>query len=218
MNSQIRSRKRVVDHAEVFTHEREVNAMLDLVKSETERIDSRFLEPACGGGNFLIEILRRKINIIKNKYKNSQYDFERYSIIAISSIYGVDLLKDNVQECKDRLFDFFTEEYKSIFKKKYNPDYLDVIKIILDKNIVCGDALTMKDLHNKPITFSEWTMPYNDMRIKQKEYSFKDIFEPTVFWNFTTDKTGKTVMFPNVFKDHPLINYMELNKDGKNKL
>lgn len=213
MNSQIRSRKRVADHAEVFTHEREVNAMLDLVKSETERIDSRFLEPACGGGNFLVEILKRKLSIIKQKYKTSQYDYERYSVIAISSIYGIDLLKDNVEECKQRLFDIFTKEYKHIFGKSSNDKYLDVLKIILEKNIVCGDALTMKDNLGKPIVFSEWTMPYNDMRIKQKEYIFKDIFSPTIFWSFTTDKTGKTVMFPNVLKDHPLINYMELKID-----
>lgn len=213
MNSQIRSRKRVADHAEVFTHEREVNAMLDLVKSETERIDSRFLEPACGGGNFLVEILKRKLSIIKKKYKNSQYDYERYSVIAIASIYGIDLLLDNVEECRLRLFEIFTKEYKHIFGKNSNDKYLEIIKIILEKNIVCGDALTMKDNFKKPIVFSEWTMPYDDMRIKQKEYSFKDIFEPTIFWNFTTDKTGKTVMFPNVLKDHPLINYMELKRD-----
>lgn len=214
MNNQIKSRKRVIDHAEVFTHEREVNAMLDLVKSETERIDSRFLEPACGGGNFLAEILKRKLSIIKQKYKTSQYDYERYSIIAISSIYGIDILLDNVEECRERLFKIFTKEYIHIFNKEDNDKYLEIIKIILEKNIVCGDALTMKQSSGKPIVFSEWTIPYNDMRIKQKEYTFKDIFQPTVFWNFTTDKnTGKTIMFPNVLKDHPLKNYMELKRD-----
>jgi type I restriction-modification system DNA methylase subunit len=82
----------------VFTSEREVHAMLDLVKQETERIDSRFLEPACGTGNFLVEILRRKLAIVEQRYGKNQIEYERYSIIAISSIYGVDLLQDNIEE------------------------------------------------------------------------------------------------------------------------
>jgi len=100
-NGQIKHRTRVTDHGEVFTHEREVNSMLDLVKQETERLDSRFLEPACGNGNFLAEVLNRKLRILKNRYSKSQYDYERYSVVVISSIYGIDILKDNVEECKD---------------------------------------------------------------------------------------------------------------------
>ena len=97
--SQVKSKKRVTDHGEVFTSEREVNAMLELVKQETERIDSRFLEPACGNGNFLAEVLRRKLAIVEKKYKKSQLEYERYAILAVSSIYGVDILEDNAQEC-----------------------------------------------------------------------------------------------------------------------
>ena len=92
---QVKSKKRVADHGEVFTNEREVNAMLDLVKQETERIDSRFLEPACRYGNFLAEILKRKLNVVITRYKKSQLEFERNSITALTSIYGVDLLEDN---------------------------------------------------------------------------------------------------------------------------
>lgn len=98
--SQVKSKKRVTNHGEVFTSEREVNAMLDLVKQETERIDSRFLEPACGNGNFLAEVLRRKLAVVEAKYKKSQLEYERYAVIAISSIYGVDILEDNAQECQ----------------------------------------------------------------------------------------------------------------------
>ena len=100
-NKQIKSKKRVRDNGEVFTNEREVNAMLDLVKDETERIDSRFLEPACGSGNFLIEILRRKLTVVKNRYKKSQTEYERNSLIALSSMYGVDILQDNVEDCSE---------------------------------------------------------------------------------------------------------------------
>src|SRR3990167_10791927 len=100
-NHQIKSKKRVADHAEVFTHEREVNAMLDLVKHETERLDSRFLEPACGTGNFLAPILERKLGVVRRKYGRSQLEFERYAIVATGSIYGVDILEDNVKHCRE---------------------------------------------------------------------------------------------------------------------
>ena len=217
VNSQIKHRTRVTDHGEVFTNEREVNAMLDLVKQETERLDSRFLEPACGNGNFLAEVLNRKLKILKDRYSKSQYDYERYSVVVISSIYGIDILEDNVEECRERLLRIFTEEYKKIFKNNINEKFLEVLKILFEKNIVCGDALTMKDKKGSPLVFSEWSMPYDDSRLKQKEYSFKDIFTPSINWTldriYTTDKeTGERVILPNVLKDYPLINFMELKK------
>ena len=105
MEKQVVSKKRVSDHGEVYTRKREVNAMLDLVKQETERIESRFLEPACGTGNFLSEILERKLHIVELRYGKNQLDYERYAVLAISSIYGIDILEDNVLECRKRLFD-----------------------------------------------------------------------------------------------------------------
>lgn len=107
IENQVVTRKRVTDHGEVFTAKREVNAMLDLVKQETERIESRFLEPACGIGNFLTEILERKLSIVENRYKRNQLEFERYSVLAVSSVYGIDILEDNVIECRNRLFNIF---------------------------------------------------------------------------------------------------------------
>ena len=104
MSPQVKSRQRVADHGEVFTAEREVKAMCDLVKQETERIDSRFLEPACGDGNFLAEILARKLAVVKKKYRRSSYDWERNSLLALGSIYGVDILADNAQACRDCLY------------------------------------------------------------------------------------------------------------------
>ena len=102
----IKSKKRVADHGEVFTNNREVNAMLDLVKHETERIDSRFLEPACGNGNFLAEVLSRKLKVVNRRYGKNQMEWERYAILAVSSIYGVDILEDNATECRERLLIF----------------------------------------------------------------------------------------------------------------
>src|ERR1700726_2645254 len=111
MNKQVVSRQRVLDHGEVLTGNREVNAILDLVKHETERIDSRFLEPACGDGNFLTAILERKLAVVDKRYGKSQLDFERYAVLAVSSIYGIDILPDNVRDCRRRLFEVFDANY-----------------------------------------------------------------------------------------------------------
>ena len=100
---QIKSRQRVAERGEVFTAEREVNAMLDLVKQETERIDSRFLEPACGNGNFLVEILRRKLEVVRRQYQGVVTQVQLQSVMAVSSIYGIDIMMDNVEECRQRL-------------------------------------------------------------------------------------------------------------------
>ena len=108
--SQIKSKKRVADHGEVFTSEKEINAMLNLVNHETENIDSTFLEPACGSGNFLAEVIRRKLNIVRRRYKKNQLDYELYSFIAISSVYGIELLEDNVTECRLNLSNIFINE------------------------------------------------------------------------------------------------------------
>jgi hypothetical protein len=119
--SQVRTKKRVSDHGEVLTGHREVIAMLDLVKQETERIDSRFLEPACGDGNFLTAILERKLAVVEKRYGKSQLDFERYAILAVSSIYGIDILPDNVRDCRRKLFEVFEANYKRLFKHAGKP-------------------------------------------------------------------------------------------------
>ena len=114
MAGQIKSKERVADHGEVFTNEREVNAMLDMVKPETERVESRFLEPACGNGNFLAEVLRRKLEVVDRKYKKLPADWEKFSIVALSSLYGVDILSDNVEECQERLFEIWNKSAMSL--------------------------------------------------------------------------------------------------------
>ena len=112
---QVISKKRVTDHGEVYTSKREVNAMLDLVKQETERIESRFLEPACGTGNFLTEILERKLRVIESRYGKSQLEYERYGVLAVSSVYGIDILEDNVVESRKRLFFNFKQKKNKFF-------------------------------------------------------------------------------------------------------
>lgn len=181
MASQVKSKQRVADHGEVFTAEREVEAMCDLVKQETERIDSRFLEPACGDGNFLSVILQRKLNIVTKKYKRSAYDWERNSLLALGSVYGVDIMLDNVLACQERLFGIWNKEYKKVCKKECNDATREAARFILRLNIVCGNALTLlccdatgQEL-NIPIIFSEWTFPFNDARMQRKDYTFAEL-------------------------------------------
>lgn len=114
---QTKSKERIRDHGEVFTAEREVKAMCDLVKDETERIDSRFLEPACGDGNFLAEILTRKLAVVRKKYGKSHLDYEKNAVLAASSIYGVDILQDNVIACRERMFGIWDKAYTAVCKK-----------------------------------------------------------------------------------------------------
>lgn len=181
MEGQIKTRKRVVDHGEVFTAEREVKAMCDLVEQETDRIDSRFLEPACGDGNFLAEILSRKLSKVKKKYKRSAYDFERYSLLAIGSMYGVDIQKDNTLICQERLYNIWDKEYKAVCKKECNEQTRRAARFILSKNIVCGNALSLKCVDesgneiDSPIVFSEWTFPFNDAMMHRKDYTFDEL-------------------------------------------
>lgn len=178
---QVKSKQRVADHGEVFTAEREVKAMCDLVKDETERIDSRFLEPACGDGNFLVEILMRKLAVVKSKYRKSTYDWERNSLLALGSIYGVELLTDNCEACRERLFEIWNKEYKAVCKKECNDDTRAAAKYILSRNIICGNALSYHCVDengndtSEPIVFSEWSFPRNDAFIYRKDYIFEHL-------------------------------------------
>lgn len=174
---QTKSKERVKNHGEVFTAEREVKAMCNLVKDETERIDSRFLEPACGDGNFLAEILTRKLDVVKRKYKKSVIDYEKNSVLAVSSIYGVDILIDNVLACRERMFKIWDNEYKSVCKKETNEQTREAVKFILSKNIICGNALTLSKVDengldlNEPIIFSEWSF-ITGVMMQRKDYTF----------------------------------------------
>lgn len=148
----IKSKKRVADHGEVFTPSWMVEAMLDLVKSETERIDSRFLEPACGSGNFLTHVLRRKLAAVECKYGQSEFEKSHYALLGVMCIYGIELLSDNITECRANLLDTFAEylnldEAASLYR---------AASFVLSLNLVHGDALTMKAGDGQPITFAEW--------------------------------------------------------------
>lgn len=209
-----KSRTRIRDHGEVFTPDFIVEDMLNLVKHETERIDSRFLESACGDGNFLIKILERKLKIVEKQYKRNQFDYERNSLIAVSSIYGIELLDDNVEEAQKRLYNLFLKEYKRIYKNKINQLLLENIKYVLSKNIVQGDALTFKDKNGNSIIFSEWSA-INGTQIQRRDFQFGDLAEfnpkqPTLFATREVSDDGKVVYSPQATKEYPVTNFLQL--------
>jgi hypothetical protein len=148
----IKSRQRVADHGEVFTPPWLVDAMLDLVKGETERIDARFLESACGSGNFLVRILQRKLAAVEIKFGKSDFNKGHFSLLALMCIYGIELLEDNITECRANLLEVFSE-YLSL--EKSDELYL-AASFVLACNLVHGDALTMRAEGGGPITFAEW--------------------------------------------------------------
>ena len=214
---QVKSKKRVADHGEVFTNEREVNAMLDLVKQETERIESTFLEPACGDGNFLAEVLRRKLNVVTERYRKSQFEWERYSVIAISSIYGVDILEDNAQECRERLFNIFNEYYQKLFKKECKEDCKRSVKYLLQRNILWGDALDFTNpVTKQPIIFSEWK-PINGTLIKRKDFMFQFLVEQSFQLTFF-DENDSAQYFDREIQDYKPTHFLNLGDDDTNEL
>ncbi|MBW0159494.1 DNA methyltransferase [Sedimentimonas flavescens] len=150
--SLIKSKKRVSDHGEVFTPPWLVDAMLDLVKDEAERIDSRFLEPACGSGNFLVRVLQRKLAAVEIKFGKSDFEKRHYSLYALMCTYGIELLPDNIAECRANMLDVLTD-YLSLDEAD---EMYRAASYVLAQNLVHGDALTMRTQDGQPITFAEW--------------------------------------------------------------
>ena len=148
----VKSKQRVAEHGEVFTPPWMVEAMLNLVKDETERIDSRFLEPACGSGNFLIRILHRKLAAVELKYGKSNFEQRHYALLALMCIYGIELLADNIAECRENMLEIITEYLNG----DASDDLHRAASYVLSQNLVHGDALTMRTHDGQPITFSEW--------------------------------------------------------------
>ena len=187
--------------------------MLDLVANEAERIDSRFLEPACGNGNFLSVILERKLAVVEERYARVQLDFERYAVLAVSSIYGVDILDDNVRECRRRLYEIFDVGfYSRLFKGGCKSKCRDAIRFILDRNIICGDALTLHTVGEKPahIVFAEWS-PVSGSLLKRRNFTFRALMahgsnrELPLFSDL-----GDEVFIPTPVKEYAPIHFLEL--------
>jgi hypothetical protein len=218
MKEQVKTKKRVEDHGEVFTSHREVNAMLDLVKQETERIDSRFLEPACGDGNFLVEVLRRKLAVVDRKYSKSQIEWERNMFVAVTSIYGVDILEDNAVECQNRLFDLFSKAYVKNFGINCKNPFINSIRFLLIKNILWGDALDFTNpLTKKPIVFSEWSLIKSTM-VKRRDFRFKFLVERTHQFTLNFNDEGQPAAIDEPVKDFPLVHFLKIADANEYKL
>ena len=172
----VRSRKRVVDHGEVFTPSWLVNDMLDLVKTESERIDSRFLEPACGSGNFLVPVLSRKLNTVKARYGRNDFEKRHFALLALMSIYGIELLEDNTLECRENLLDTFT----GYLRVSRNDVAFLAAKKILAANIVQGDALAMQMFDTEPIVFPEWAY-LGKGRFQRRDFRFDALTQMSLF-------------------------------------
>lgn len=207
--SQVKTKQRVVEHGEVFTNEREVNAMLDLVKEQCERIEATFLEPACGDGNFLIEVLNRKLNLL-SKYKRNAYEYNKNLIVAVSSLYGVELLEDNTLSCRNRLYQRIVNTYPRTLSSL--PEYDDMLKnirFILQKNIVCGNALDYTTANGQPILFYEWKF-INATDIKIRCFDFEVVAEQSKQMSLFSD-TNEPVNIPKHNQEFKPVHYLKLH-------
>jgi len=207
---QIKDKSRVSNFGEVLTSKREVLDMLNLINTETSRLDSRFLEPACGDGNFLIEVLNFKLNILKKNYSKNQYEFEKFSIQIFTSIYGIDILEDNIISARERLFNQYFDLYNRKFKSNINQKLLDCIKYILKLNLVHADALSLKNVKNdKFIIFSEWSL-VND-KMKRRDFEFKNLIDYAPFEKGTLfSDLGDEVIIPSPIKEYPLTHFLDI--------
>ena len=174
--SLVKSKQRVADHGEVFTPAWMVEAMLDLVKGETERIDSRFLEPACGDGNFLVPVLRRKLAAVEVKYGQSDFERRHFALLALMCIYGIEILPDNIADCRANLLEIFAE-YLHLAP---SDDLYRASFYVLTQNLVHGDARTMRTHDALPITFAEWGYLGNG-RFQRRDFRYDSLTQSSAY-------------------------------------
>ncbi len=186
--------------------------MLDLVKSETDRIDSRFLEPACGTGNFLAEVLERKLHVVETRYGKSQLEYERNAILAVSAVYGIDILEDNVLQCRHRLAEIFDRDYSRLFRSNANDDCRASVRYILERNIIHGDALSLETVSDdpNPILFSEWS-PVNGSMLKRRDFTFHGLLEHASMNELPLfSDLGEGVFIPTPEKEYPPMHFLKV--------
>jgi len=206
----LNSRKRIIDHGEVFTPPRLVNDMLDLVAHECERIESRFLEPACGDGNFLAEVLRRKLATVDKRNAKIRDRWERDAVVAVTSLYGIDLLGDNVAACRERLIEVVNDSHLAAFGTPLPPETASAIAYVLSQNIVQGDALSFRTAEDAPIIFPEWS-PLNGQLLKRRDFRFDHLLEHQrvrvlpLFSDF-----GEEVYLPAPVRDYRACHYLRV--------
>ncbi len=218
------SRQRVIDHGEVFTPPGLVNDMLDLVAHECERVDSRFLEPACGNGNFLAEVLRRRLAMVDRRFK-AQGQWEPNALLGLACLYGIELLFDNVNECRERLLGMFTDHYTARYGMKTKPACVAAARCIVRTNIMQGDALRMTTVPDnvhaaRPLVMTEWSLLPKGM-LKRRRYEYYDLSQPPPGSSASlfvpsnariTGEDGKPVYIPCKVGDWPSVHYLKLGQ------
>ncbi len=210
MISTMKSRQRIIDHGEVFTPPGLVNDMLDLVAHECERIDSRFLEPACGDGNFLAEVLRRKLLTVDKKNARNREKWERDAILAVCSLYGIDLLADNIAACRERLLKVLSDAHTARFKTILPEEAARAAAYILSKNIVQGDALTLRIPGDLPIVFPEWS-PVNGTMLKRRDFAYVHLLEQAHISSTPLfNELGKDVYLPTSVGEFAPCHYLKV--------
>jgi hypothetical protein len=204
--SLVKSKQRVADHGEVFTPPWMVEAMLDLVKSETERFDSRFLEPACGSGNFLVQILQRKLAAVDLKYGGSDFEKRHYALLSLMCAYGIELLADNIAECRGNLLEIFAA-YLSLTE---TDDFYRSAAYVLTQNLVHGDALTMLNQEGEAITFAEWGY-LGKGKFQRRDFRFDSLTQMSAFGEADSlfSDLGKHEIFTPI-KTYPPMTVKEL--------
>lgn len=191
-NKQIKSKDRVVDHGEVLTPSWLVNDMLDLIPADASKISSRYLENSSGEGAFLIEILNRKLKLIFETY-NTLEDLEFYTVVGLTNIYGLELLKDNIEISHYRLRSLISEYFIHRYKLHIRPHFLEVVNHILDINVININSLTyeiplfnkhelVRDEHDNILyaglgCISEWEIDYRTREIQRIEYIYGDVVQ-----------------------------------------
>ena len=203
----VKSRQRVIDHGEVFTPEWIVEAMLDLVKDESERIDSRFLEPACGDGNFLAKVLRRKIEAAKSRFGSSAFEFQHHALLGLMCIYGIELLNDNVLICRGRMLEIFAEE----LKLGAGDPILSAAQKVLETNILHGDALSMKWVGDREgaLVISEWAYLGKGL-FQRRDFRFDELTHMSTFPSGSLFGTPETHPGFTPVKDYPRMSIIEI--------
>lgn len=202
----VKSRQRVADHGEVFTPAWLVEDMLDLVKDESERIDSRVLEPACGSGNFLIAVLTRKLTTVQLRYGKSDFEKRHYALFALMCIYGIELLEDNAQECRDNLATIFN----SFLGVADDNEWARAARAVLAANIVQGDALTMAVPGDGPIIFPEWGY-LGKGKFQRRDFRFDNLAEQASYTDPLFSKVARGDLFKPL-KTYPTITVREIGE------
>ena len=203
----IKSKQRVADHGEVFTPLWLVEDMLDLVRQETDRIDSRFLEPACGSGNFLVPVLQRKLLAVHKNYKTSEFERCHYALLGLMSIYGIELLKDNAEECRSNL----AKAFRDYLQLEDSDPAVSAAKAVLEVNIVQGDALTLKDHEGAPIVFAEWSY-LGKGRFNRRDFKYDELLQMSSFGVGTLFEAMKADDIFAPVKDYPPLSLEGISK------